>query len=289
MVEIGEGSLSNFWFDNWSSLGPLHLLVTQQQLMQSGYDTKTKLSSFISGSNWTFSSSITVILPQLLPSSSLPTPVPQRKDRFIWIPSSSGKFTIVSTLKLINRDIPSQPWSHLVWSKVSIPKHSFTLWVAIQKRLPTLNRRCAAYLNTTTCLICNNDLESHNHLFFSCPYVKPLWTFLLAHCGFYILRSNWSELIHWAAHHWRGNNHSQCNSVSKLALSSLVYNVWNKRNRSLFKKKKLSANSLLHMTLEPVRLKLMSSTFIESIHTRRLTMEWDLPSCVFRPPPKPPD
>ncbi|XP_059630110.1 uncharacterized protein LOC132273095 [Cornus florida] len=132
-------------------------------------------------------------------------------------------------------------------------------------------------------------MESHNHLFFSCPYVKPLWNFLQARCGFYILPSNWSELVHWAAHHWRGNNQAQCNSVSKFALSSLVYNVWTERNKRLFKKKRLSANSLLHMTLEPVRLKLMSSTFTESIHTRRLTVEWDLPSCVLRPPPEPPD
>ncbi|XP_059659045.1 uncharacterized protein LOC132305419 [Cornus florida] len=192
-------------------------------------------------------------------------------------------------MKHYNSHLPNLPWTHLVWSKNSIPQLSFTLWVAIQQKLPTLNRRCTTHVNATLCTLCNSQLQNHNHLFFECDYTEPLWTFLQARCGFHIKPSSWPYLINWASQHWRSNSGFYNSSTSKLALAALVYNIWMERNRRIFQRKYLSQNSLLHQTMDMIRLKFISTTLTDSPTVRRIIEEWDLPSSVIRPPAKLPD
>ncbi|XP_059636221.1 uncharacterized protein LOC132278453 [Cornus florida] len=219
----------------------------------------------------------------------MPLPYPEKLDKVLWIPSPSGGFSLAQTLKHMNQHLPSPPWTHLVWFKNSIPKHSFTLWVAIQQKLPTLNRRCTSHINATICTLCNSHLESHDHLFFQCIFTKPLWSFLQTRCGFHIFPNSWQSLINWASHHWRNCKGFYSNSVAKLALSSLVYSIWMERNRRIFRKRSLSQNALLHQILDTVRLELMSASLTDSPSSRRIIEEWELPASVIRPPTKPPD
>ncbi|XP_059635631.1 uncharacterized protein LOC132277803 [Cornus florida] len=219
----------------------------------------------------------------------MPLPCPKKQDKVVWIPSPSGSFLIVQTLKHLNLHLPSPSWTHLVWFKNSVPKYSFTLWVAIQQKLPILNRRCTSHINATICYLCNSHLESHDHIFFQCDYTKPLWSFIQSRCGIHIHPNSWQYLITWASHHWRNNNGFYSNSVAKLALSSLVYNIWMERNRRIFKKNFLSQNALLQQVLDRIRQKLLSSQLTDSLSSRRIIEEWELPASVIRPPAKPPD
>ncbi|XP_059650448.1 uncharacterized protein LOC132296253 [Cornus florida] len=90
-------------------------------------------------------------------------------------------------------------------------------------------------------------------------------------------------------------SNSMCNSgfynssTSKLALAALVYNIWMERNRIIFQRKFQYQNTLLHQTLDIIRMKLISSAVTDSPSTRRVNEEWDLPSSIIRPPAKPPD
>ncbi|XP_059669246.1 uncharacterized protein LOC132314389 [Cornus florida] len=192
-------------------------------------------------------------------------------------------------MKFLNRQLATLPWTHLAWGKPLIPKHAFTLWIAIKQKLSTLDRKCTSHIDSVTCVLCNNALESHDHLFYMCPFVKPLWTFIQIPCGFYIQPTNWASLISWAAYHWRGEGSSHSSSFSRLALASLVYNVWAEHNRRIFTGRKLTQNSLLHLTLDSVRAKLLSTSIKDSTTRRQIVEEWNLPSSVLRQPAKPPD
>ncbi|XP_059629994.1 uncharacterized protein LOC132272951 [Cornus florida] len=187
-------------------------------------------------------------------------------------------------MKQFSNHLPTLPWTHLVWSKPSIPKHSFTLWVAIQNRLPTLNQRCTAHINATLCVLCGGEPETHDHLFFNCPYVKPLWTFIQTRCGFHISPSSWEQFIGWVSFHWKGKSTFSSNSISIMCLASLVYNIWIEQNRRIFQKKAISANSLLHITLDSVRSKLLTSRILDLKDPRRTAAEWDLSVEILRPP-----
>ena len=66
-------------------------------------------------------------------------------------------------------------WLSIVWHKFSIPKCSFTLWLALKGRLLTKDRMRALRMNTDLkCLLCSNAIESQDHLFGSCTYISDI-------------------------------------------------------------------------------------------------------------------
>ncbi|XP_059670944.1 uncharacterized protein LOC132316489 [Cornus florida] len=85
--EIGNGINTKFWYDRWSSLGPLHLKLPPHQHIPHSFDGRTTVSKFITGSTWSFPRAITTLIPQLTQHSSLPNPNPALPDRKLWIPS----------------------------------------------------------------------------------------------------------------------------------------------------------------------------------------------------------
>ncbi|XP_059627135.1 uncharacterized protein LOC132269932 [Cornus florida] len=101
--------------------------------------------------------------------------------------------------------------------------------------------------------------------------------------------STWNDLINWASHHWKGNSQFHSNSVSKLSLAALVYNIWIERNNRIFQKKYQSAKSILHITLDSIRSKLLNSSITDASVASRVAAKWELPESVIRPSAKPPD
>ena len=59
-------------------------------------------------------------------------------------------------------------WDKLIWNRLSISKHRVIGWLMINERLRTsyiLVR--IGVMDSNHCMLCENGLESHNHLFFS--------------------------------------------------------------------------------------------------------------------------
>ena len=70
--------------------------------------------------------------------------------------------------------LPTTPpgWLPAVWHPLAIPKCSFTLWLALKERLLTKDRMLRFHMHTDLeCVLCNNAIESHHHLFGSCSYI----------------------------------------------------------------------------------------------------------------------
>lgn len=76
---------------------------------------------------------------------------------------------------------PSIDISNAVWFKEQIPRCSFIMWLAINQRLPTKDRLISWGMQVPdACVLCDAATESHQHLFFHCPFVKAVW---LRFCG----------------------------------------------------------------------------------------------------------
>lgn len=68
-------------------------------------------------------------------------------------------------------------WTKLVWHQLAIPKCSFTLWLALKDRLLTKERMHRFGMHTDlSCMLCNNAIESNEHLFSSCTYTVEVMT-----------------------------------------------------------------------------------------------------------------
>ncbi|KAF5198315.1 hypothetical protein FRX31_012098 [Thalictrum thalictroides] len=70
------------------------------------------------------------------------------KDQLVWTKTSSGDFSVRSAYKeLICRDNPVY-WHGIVWSKMVIPRHAFTMWQLFSNCLPTQDSATVYFLWT---------------------------------------------------------------------------------------------------------------------------------------------
>ncbi|XP_039045913.1 uncharacterized protein LOC120185900 [Hibiscus syriacus] len=125
---------------------------------------------------------------------------------------------------------PKVPWHHLVWFSGRIPKHSIIVWMAILNRLPTRVRllRTGLAIETDKCLLCCEEAETKDHIFFEWQFAKELWGSILE--LFCISREpcSWEGELAWASLLFKGK--SFIVGILKLAWSRHIYGIWKEMN-----------------------------------------------------------
>lgn len=86
-----------------------------------------------------------------------------------------GKFPISSLWENLRTQYPKLTWSHTVWFPAHIPKCSVVTWLAIQHRLSTEDRLVLFGIKSSSCCSLCGGSESHDHLFFNCPFSSQIW------------------------------------------------------------------------------------------------------------------
>lgn len=62
-------------------------------------------------------------------------------------------------------------WDVVVWNRLSVPRHRFIMWLVVQGRLQTTARLARCGISSyDLCQSCAYGPETHQHLFFTCPY-----------------------------------------------------------------------------------------------------------------------
>ncbi|XP_059660689.1 uncharacterized protein LOC132307051 [Cornus florida] len=282
-TKVGNGSRTFFWEDNWLQGGPLSIKTTRENLLNSPILPDQKLDSLYHDAQWHFSQSVVYLFPDIV---GIP-PLSTTDDMFVWLPSPSGSFSLSHTIRWLSTHSFPKPWHHLIWSPFSIPRCKFSLWLAVQGRLPTLDRSSMrSFTCSRVCKLCNMVDETHNHLFFACSYTRPIWISLQHKCGLHIAPSSWTDLVEWITNRWpRGDLRS---SVNKLVLSMAVNRIWQERNNRIFTSQRCSQIAIFRQITNMVRQKLLSIKVKDSPIARRLMLDWDLLAFI-RSPPEPPD
>lgn len=73
-----------------------------------------------------------------------------------------------------------QDWSKCVLFKHATPKYSFHIWTARLDRLSTCDRMLKWNpAIDPVCVLCKEEVETKNHMFFSCAYTSQVWQKLM--------------------------------------------------------------------------------------------------------------
>ncbi|XP_059649902.1 uncharacterized protein LOC132295612 [Cornus florida] len=160
------------------------------------------------------------------------------------------------------------------------------MWLAVQGRLPILDRRFMARFDNV-CALCNVSSESHSYLFFLCDFTSLIWTFFKAKCKSSITALTWLEIASVFSIQW--SSPSPWNLFKKLCLAVLVYHIWEERNARIFCGSKLSQNSIRARISNSITSIMKLGIFRDSITAHHTLKDWDLPLSCCRPPPCPPD
>ena len=176
-------------------------------------------------------------------------------DTVQWIPSPNGQFSTSHTWNHLRNPSPKVPWFRLVWFPGNIPRQSFITWLAILNRLSTHDRIFKFTPGPLACVFCHKGMESHDHLFFQCPFSSFVWQGILRRLGIDHPVTTWEVLVDWAARVWKGKNPAHI--IPKMAFGSAIYHLWRERNARSFKleakpKEKVLQNICHHISLQVI-------------------------------------
>nr|XP_009759510.1 PREDICTED: uncharacterized protein LOC104212030 [Nicotiana sylvestris] len=78
-----------------------------------------------------------------------------------------------------------------------IPRHSFILWMTVQKRLAITDSLLSWGIQVPyACVLCSTGAaETHIHLFFKCSYSKDIWGKLLKWINISKQLHHWEEEV----------------------------------------------------------------------------------------------
>lgn len=120
-------------------------------------------------------------------------------------------------------------WLRVVWDSWSMPWYNCILWLAALCKLRTKDRLQFMSLDLI-CLLCSQEIETHQHLFFACYWSAQLWNLIKSW-----LRVNRQMLSLSSA--LRGLNtggHNMESRLQRISLGITVYLIWEERNNWVF-------------------------------------------------------
>lgn len=185
---VGNGEAINFWEDKW-----IHNLVDNKVTSHPPPNCSwTKVADFIDQANQTWDVDKLrqcISEAESIATSSIPISISKAKDKRIWKFNKSGNYSVKSGyhqgIKKVALSKPSQAstsysppkslWNKL-WDVPSAPKICHFMWKVVKNWVASkanlFKRKCSP---SPTCLLCNSEKESIEHILFHCPWTRAVW------------------------------------------------------------------------------------------------------------------
>ncbi|XP_039070040.1 uncharacterized protein LOC120216777 [Hibiscus syriacus] len=148
-------------------------------------------------------------------------------------------------------------WHKLFWLPLHVPKYNIITWMAFLDRLPTKDRLIRMGFNIDgICVLCNEEMETRDHLFLHCTVANSVWSSVLNLNGICRGTCSWSARISWAFASWKGK--SLLTAIMKLAWTTFTYIIWEERNKRIYQRRSRNVNALLLAIKDSVGIQLKS-------------------------------
>ncbi|XP_010541748.1 PREDICTED: uncharacterized protein LOC104815125 [Tarenaya hassleriana] len=275
---IGNGNMASFWFDNWTDLGPLLDYIGSDGPRLLRIPLSGKVSDAVSGQSWLLPGARSQRIKDLhIRLLTLPAPSQAAgEDIYEWKSAENvytQKFLASSTWKLLREVSPQVDWAKLVWFKQAIPRYSFVLWMVMQGRMPTRDRLLRwNIIQNSTCVLCNEEEESHDHLFFQCRFSAETWQELASK----IWRNppaNLSMCLSWMEAIPQSDGLKR-NILLKILIQHAVYEVWKERNSRIFSNVFATSHVMRSRIDQSVRTTLLSLQQVRESESNILLQNW---------------
>ncbi|KAJ9540805.1 hypothetical protein OSB04_027311 [Centaurea solstitialis] len=233
VYQLGSGETVNAWADTWLDAGPLSDIISFRRFTSEGYHLRTSVRDLIveCDGSWPI---VWVIWNPIAFDQHVPNLTDGAADVVRWkdVHGNAIDFSIREASRSILGIDPLVPWTKFVWFKGHVPKFSFCMWIACCWRLPTQDRIGTWFSGSTTlsCALCDECMDSHDHLFFGCTYSREVWRRIKVEFGLFGFPELWTDIMEVL-----GDNRGPSKMVHRLALSGTVYHIWRERNRRLFR------------------------------------------------------
>jgi hypothetical protein len=231
---LGNGKSCSIWFDKWHDNGPLSKLITHSFLTENGLNVNDKVVDWLDQDGWKWPDVWNDLFSEVV-NVPVPSLSDECDDKVIWVnkKNKESEFSVKEAWKALRTDCPKVLWYKHVWFSQCIPRHAFVIWMAMRGRLKTKDR-ISKWFNVTSvlCSLCNNDDETHGHLFFQCEFSKRVWDNLKPLCKLEDISCIWAEVVSGIS--IRIANNSIWSVIQCLVFGAAVYFLWQERNVRIF-------------------------------------------------------
>ena len=154
-------------------------------------------------------------------------------DQVIWDLCHNKKFSTKSVYKLLEKTVVGPNYKWLWKTKVPLKIRIF-LWQLVQDAVPTReNMKKRKWLGNPCCSFCD-QMETSNHLFFSCTTAKSVWGIVGAVLKTETCPKNFWQCFSWFYAFWPGGG-----KFYPLMIAAVCWSLWTTRNKMTFDKYKL--------------------------------------------------
>ena len=165
------------------------------------------------------------------------------------------KYKAAAVWDEIRRKKDKVAWHRLVWNSFVVPKHAIIAWMAILNRLPTVDRlKQWGFDINENCVLCKQDRETRDHIFFECSYSKAIWKEVLSKCGLQRDITSWHGELKWVVLKLKGK--ALITLLIQIGWNAFIYNKWQERNHRVFRKKEAAKEQIIECIKEAIRYRL---------------------------------
>lgn len=158
------------------------------------------------------------------------------------------------TWEILRETTEQQVWARGVWFSMATPKFAFIVSLAMQNRLSNMDRISKwSHGVDTICVLCKNEVETLDHLFFKCEFSGQLWRYLVRGLLGNSYSEVWSELVQKIS---GGAFYKRILFCLRYAFHAAIYAIWRERNKVKHGEKLMPMAVLAKLTEKGVRNKL---------------------------------
>ncbi|XP_018462974.2 uncharacterized protein LOC108834110 [Raphanus sativus] len=260
VCEVRAGTTASFWFDNWTSLGPLIELVGENGPMVSGLSINAVVADALTSEGWWLdrsrSRSPTItLLKECLPDAQEIIDA-EEDDKYWWFPQpgqGTGVFSTSETWRVLHPSPVEVFWHKAIWFNGRIPKHAFISWIAARNRMVTRDRLISWGLQVpSSCVLCSGSIESRQHLFFNCSFSSRVWNYFMSKMNL-APPHDFEAVLRWLVNPAKDKN---LTLVVRLVFQAVLYLIWKERNRRIHSVEKKSTSTLIAEIQQTIKLRL---------------------------------
>ncbi|KAL9678905.1 hypothetical protein QQ045_016756 [Rhodiola kirilowii] len=148
--------------------------------------------------------------------------------------SGEGKgFTVHDTYLTLRSRAEEVDWFKLAWNRFNTPRASLNAVLVAKDRLLIRARLRNMRMNVDpTCVLCNVEEETRDHLFFQCSVSQDICGNVLRFLGVSSVPFHWHVLIPWFKNLNQGRFRTR---MIVAAITGSMYEIWRARNSIIFR------------------------------------------------------